>query len=459
MIPRINMLIGLFASALVVGQPGSVVLFAAEPATTADVPNAAKGAMKALFNAGSKNLVSGEIRRWSDNTGRFQTQAGLVGASEKTATLKKANGRLVEVPLARLSDADRIYLAAWQRQGISSVKSWQPVAAQIAPRVQGWFSGDEDLAPDMFPTPDAVHIRLGNAYLNRRFAREIDRTVPVRDTILGTPIRGTSDVDGTVTIVATPAEENGALLVKVQGVAHSRTVGTHHPVWIHSRSTTTFVGTKRINITPDGVTFLPAEVTATSRSRSAGITTSLPRLRGRIAKNIATRRVEESRPQADRISAAHNRGRVARDIDRQVEQSLKRTDNFLSRHRERFSEALGLEDAQVTSRSTDDYLEFAFTSTEPSNPSTPPEFVSDADVEILLHTPSVTPIVVGPGARMVLTNLFNALLEDVLDERADRKDRAPVECQLVWSRDQQWLAIQASREPGPRVTQATAPRE
>ncbi|MDZ4784028.1 MAG: SHD1 domain-containing protein, partial [Planctomycetia bacterium] len=446
MIPRINTLVGLFAAALVVALPASSVLFAAEPAKSADVPNAAAGAMKALFNAGSKNLLPGEVRHWRDNTGRFETRAGLVGASEKTATLKKANGRLVDVPLARLSEGDRDYLAAWQRQGMSSAKSWQPVAAQIAPRVQGWLNGDEALAADVFPTPDAVHIRLGNAYLNRRFAREIDRTVPVRDTILGTPIRGTSDVDGDVTIVATPAEENGALLVKVRGVAHSRTVGTHHPVWIHSRSTTTFVGTKRVNITPDGVTFLPAEVTATSRSRSAGISTSLPRLRGRIATNIASRRVEESRPEADRISAAHNRDRVARDIDRQVEKSLKRTDDFLSRHHQRFSEALGLEDAKVTSRSTNDYLEFAFASAEPSHPSTPPEFVSDADVEILLHTPSVTPIVVGPAARLVLTNLFNALLDDVLEERADRKDRAPVECQLVWSRDQQWLAIQASRE-------------
>jgi hypothetical protein len=458
MIPRIKMVIGLFATALVFGQPGGRLL--AEETPDADaVPNAAAGAMKALINAGSKSLVPGELRRWSDNTGRFEARAELVGASEKSATLKKPNGRLVDVPLARLSEADLNYLAAWRRQDKSSVKPWQPVAAQLAPRVQSLLTGEESLAPDVFPTPDAVHIRLGNAYLNRRFAREIDRTVPVRDTILGTPIRGTSDVDGDVTIVATPAEENGALLVKVRGVAHSRTVGTHHPVWIHSRSTTTFSGTKRINITPDGVKFLPAEVTATSRSRPAGISTSLPRLRGRIAKNIATRRVEESRPQADRISAAHNRDRVARDIDRQVEKSLERTDKFLSRHRERFSEALGLEDAKVTSRSTDDYLEFAFTSAEPSHPSTPPEFVSDADVEILLHTPSVTPIVVGPAARLVLTNLFNALLEDVLDERADRKDRAPVECQLVWSRDQQWLAIQASREPGPRVTQATKPRE
>lgn len=458
MFPRYATFIGLLAFALVEIQPDASPLQAEEPSSKPDMVGAAGGAVKALIDAGKARLEPGEWRRWRDNTGRFETRARLIAASETNATLKKANGLLVDVPLRRLSQADRDYLAAWgQRQAIAS-QVMQPLASQVVPRVQEWITGDESDA-SVFPQPDAVHIRLGNAYLNRRYAREIDRTAPVRDYILGTPIRGTSRVDGRVTLAATPDETNGALLVRVRGVAHSRTVGAHPPVWIHSRATTNFFGVKRIKITPDGVTFSPAQVRATTVSRGAGISTSLPRLRGRIARRIATRRVEASRPQADRISAAHNRDRIARDIDRQVEASLAQTDDFLSRYRERFSETLGLGDAKLTCRSTDDYLEFAFTSPDASIASKPPEFVEDADVEILLHTSTPAPFVVGAAARLALTNLFNSFLDDVLENRAERRNRTPVECNLVWSRDQQWLAIQASREPTPRVTQATAARE
>ncbi len=418
-----------------------------QSSTAPKLANAARGAWRAIQQAGRNRFIGGHHRTWLDNTGQHNEQASLVGINESKALLRKLGGRIVEVPLARLSERDLAYIRdrgkAWLPLNV-----WRPVAAQVVPQVDGILNG-EPPSVDLLPTPDAVHIRLGRAYLNRRFAREIDKSVQVRDQILGTTIRGTALVDGNVQVQPVAAVGQGALLVVVNGSAESETVGTHHPVWIHSRGTTDFHGTKQIFLTSDGVKFHPAQVTASTRSRTTGISTSLPHLRGRIALRIATRRVDESRPTADRISAAHNRKRVARDIDRQVEQLLRSTDTILTRHQDRVREAFGLQDTKMVCSSTDDYLEFAFLGQDVKEDApSPPDFMSQSDLEIVLHTPSRTPAALGPVARVMLTNLFNVLLDDLLERRAEKRGKEAVSCRLVWSRDQQWLAIMADGDGG-----------
>lgn len=417
------------------------------------LPDAFAGAWRAMQQAGRNRFIYGGNREWTDNTGRHTTKASLVGVNDTSALLRKLGGQVIEAPLSRLSERDRKYLRQRGRDW-SALTIWRPVAAQVAPQVQGVLNGETPTL-EVFPTPDAVHVRVGTAYLNRRYARDIDKTVAVRDRILGTPIRGEAVVNGDVRVVPVPAEGRGALMVIVDGTARSQTVGTHHPVWIHSAGHTEFHGTKRIFLNDDGVRFLPAEVSASTRSRTTGISTSLPRLRGRIAQRVATRRVNESRPAADRISAEHNETRVARDIDRQVEESLRRTDTFLKQHQDRVREALGLENTKTVYSSTNDYLEFAFVGKEVDGAGPqPPEFVTDSDLEIVLHTPTITPAALAPGAKALLTNLFNVLLEDVLEQRADKRGREPANCRLVWSRDQQWLVIQADGPPDAKVSLA-----
>jgi len=50
-------------------------------------------------------------RTWTDNTGNFQVEAELVTVDENVVTLRKDDGRVIAVPLDRLSAADRKFLA------------------------------------------------------------------------------------------------------------------------------------------------------------------------------------------------------------------------------------------------------------------------------------------------------------------------------------------------------------
>jgi hypothetical protein len=53
---------------------------------------------------------SAHAREWTDSTGKYKQQADLVAFDDQTVVLKKADGRLVAVPLDKLSKADRDYL-------------------------------------------------------------------------------------------------------------------------------------------------------------------------------------------------------------------------------------------------------------------------------------------------------------------------------------------------------------
>ena len=54
-------------------------------------------------------------RKWTDATGQYSVTATLIDFRDGQVELKTEDGRVVRVPIARLSDADRGYLAQWKR--------------------------------------------------------------------------------------------------------------------------------------------------------------------------------------------------------------------------------------------------------------------------------------------------------------------------------------------------------
>ena len=51
-------------------------------------------------------------RKWTNDTGKFSVEAELVEAKDGSVTLKKQNGKVITVPLSKLSKADRDFLAS-----------------------------------------------------------------------------------------------------------------------------------------------------------------------------------------------------------------------------------------------------------------------------------------------------------------------------------------------------------
>ncbi len=58
-----------------------------------------------------------ELRTWTSADGKFSTEGRLVAVKGESVQLKKANGTVIPVPLAKLSQADRDYVAAAGQPG------------------------------------------------------------------------------------------------------------------------------------------------------------------------------------------------------------------------------------------------------------------------------------------------------------------------------------------------------
>ena len=56
-------------------------------------------------------VASAEVREWTSSDGKFVIEAELVEAGEAEVTLKKADGKVIKVPVTKLSAADQEYLA------------------------------------------------------------------------------------------------------------------------------------------------------------------------------------------------------------------------------------------------------------------------------------------------------------------------------------------------------------
>ncbi len=101
-------------------------------------------------------------REWTDSTGRYKVEADLIAYNDTTAVLKRADGRLVAVPIDRLSEADQKYLSSKEAEeaakSTDGIQRWTLVdGLKVTGRVVGY--GRHDVT---------IQRRRGRIYVNNR---------------------------------------------------------------------------------------------------------------------------------------------------------------------------------------------------------------------------------------------------------------------------------------------------
>lgn len=72
-----------------------------------------------FFALGVKDALA---RKWSDTTGRFNLEAEFVELNDGKVALEKTDGKIIRVPIERLSDEDRRFVASLQKKPQDSGK-------------------------------------------------------------------------------------------------------------------------------------------------------------------------------------------------------------------------------------------------------------------------------------------------------------------------------------------------
>jgi hypothetical protein len=198
---------------------------------------------------------------------------------------------------------------------------------------------------------------------------------------------------------------------------------------------------------------LPAVSAARSQSVTDSITSSLPRLRGRISTRIAAREVASKRGQVDYISARHAEQRVNRMVDQLVTGALAKMPETL---RTVFTQGKSRLSMRLVSRSTDDRLHVSLLPKDKSlgdEMPMPPTIQSNADVVVQIHAPLLNRALGRAGwkdaVRQVLAKTAKARLVQLVSTRGST---AP-HWTLRWSGDHRWVTFTWSDQPVSRVVE------
>ncbi|MGL4513305.1 MAG: hypothetical protein ACRCT8_09470 [Lacipirellulaceae bacterium] len=188
---------------------------------------------------------------------------------------------------------------------------------------EGIGRGDALVAAALSANDQAnVLVEVSSSLLSEVAARPVNDCGPLEDCILGTRIRGTGATTGSLTLRTLPSASYARIEFALTGNTRSSTVGVNGPVSIRSAGNTSFVARKTVELGDRSFRLLGATASATTRSRTKGITKNGGGLGSRLVEKIASKRVAQSRAQADAIAGDHAEGRVAARLDEQLNERI-----------------------------------------------------------------------------------------------------------------------------------------
>lgn len=160
-------------------------------------------------------------------------------------------------------------------------------------------------------------MQISEDFLKAGVETAVDDHMPVRETILGTSIRGKAHTTGNVSLEVEANQARGAMRITLDGVSRTSNVGYNGPVTIYSTGKTDVLASAMVFLTENGMVAEPAEAECSTSTHISSINA-----KHKMVRKIAARRVASSKGQAERIASQKAARRVAGRMDDQVEEML-----------------------------------------------------------------------------------------------------------------------------------------
>lgn len=237
-----------------------------------------------------------------------------------------------------------------------------------------------------------IVIRFSERFLSLLISPQVIGEEPVNLVVLGTPTVGTAWLEGKLRLDLKPAPRGVSLFACFDGTCVSRTTGRNGPAIIYGTATTSFSAQKPLRVDVDqGIEAGETTMTARTSVVTPCIESTLPRLRGRIVRRVARRRVQRNQPQIIAIARSRARARIGRAFDSSVEGLVVQFNGDLDLLRpviQRLREENP--DSSLVFSTTEDYLELAIGRAESRNlPELPATVFDLSPVQVWLHRSSL----------------------------------------------------------------------
>jgi len=200
-----------------------------------------------------------------------------------------------------------------------------------------------------------IELEVREELLASAVNRPVDQVAPIRDVVLGTRIFGTGRTTGTVRLDFVPSPNRAVLALVFDACNVSDTHGSQGPVTVCSRGYTALSARRQITIDGDVVQADPVAVSVSTDSHTTGIGISAP-IGKRMIRKVASRRIAETRPQAEAIAEGKARDRLGREFTQQTEPAVHQIRGQLRDKLRGPLEAQGLFPESFHMHTTDDTL-------------------------------------------------------------------------------------------------------
>jgi hypothetical protein len=165
-------------------------------------------------------------------------------------------------------------------------------------------------------------------------SEKINRTQAITDCILGTNIHGTAHTRGRVEVVTVPNDDKAVLLFNSKGHTVSQNTGFNGPAVIGSTSNTDFTAKKRVEMTDEAFVTGSAKANATTHLDIHSVSKNGGGLGSRLVSRIGWKRAQQSRGQAESISANHAETRVEGQFNDELNDEVQKLrDRYVDEYR------------------------------------------------------------------------------------------------------------------------------
>lgn len=171
-----------------------------------------------------------------------------------------------------------------------------------------------------------IRVYADERFLNRLVARSVAEPNPVNECLLGTRIIGRACLSGNVSVDLHPMFDGVTLDLNMSAMMTSHNSGYNRGVVLRSTGTSPVFASKRVFVTPTGLSSSPATVATNLTTRIHAIEHRL-----RLVRRIARKKAAEQKPLADQIAQGRLRNRIQSGYEQQVNDQLAQANGRLKK--------------------------------------------------------------------------------------------------------------------------------
>jgi hypothetical protein len=365
-----------------------------------------------------RGFVGLELPIFTDVVDALDRLATYTRQVEEGALEAKYNERLDTIAAALAGD-----------DSLSGADSDAAVLSQQAATAVDWLArhgqaGELVAAIHQCYRRENVLLRIDGQMVRAVLDREIDETNPVRDNILGTRIRGTSQTTGRISSALVPSDDEAVFDIDFTGAAESLTTGYNGPARIRSAGTTTLDAHTRVLINASGLSAERVQTDASTKTKTLSVGSKRDGVFGRFITKIARKKVAERKGESELVAAAHAADQFSERMDERFADLAARVNSFyFDKVRHPLSDRHAFPDILRLTTSSTELLAVVLAGRRDqfAAPTPPPAGFDDSQLEIRLHESAVNNLASSLLAGREFTNDdFRRILTDLLGDAADK---------------------------------------